>query len=150
MAKRWLIRITACLALSLVALGAYGEQQQRAGNYVIHYSAIGTRFLTPEVAEDYGIQRSAGLGLVNVSVREYRDDGTVRPVNAEVKGQVGLLEKAPDTLDFRTVRDDGAVYQLATFRLEHDAPMHFSLKVRADRNAEPDTVSFIQRFYLER
>lgn len=149
MQQRWLLRMTACLALCLVALGAYGEQQ-RAGNHDIHYSAVSTRFLTPEVAHQYGLQRSAGLGLVNVSVLEHREDGSTRAVNAAVEGSVGLLDEDPDALNFRTVRDDGSVYQLATFRLQHDAPMHFTLKVRTDRGAEPESVSFIQRFFPQR
>lgn len=149
MANRWLLRMTVFLALCLGAFSAHGDRQ-RVGDYVIHYSAIGTRFLAPEVAEEYGIQRSAGLGLVHVSVREHRDDGTTRPASASVKGSVGPLKETPKSLDFRTVRDNGAVYQLATFRLTHDAPMHFTLKVRADRNAAAETVRFVQRFYLER
>ncbi|MDN6297786.1 MAG: DUF4426 domain-containing protein [Halomonas sp.] len=150
MAKRLLIRAIACVGLSLMALAAHGGQQASANNYEIHYSAVSTRFLTPEVAHAYGLQRSAGLGLINVSVREKQDDGTTRPVNAGVKGSVGTLDDAPGALNFRTVRDNGAVYQLATFRLQHDTPMHFTLKVRADRNAEPERITFIQRFYLER
>ena len=150
MAKRWLTCAFACFGLSLMALAAQAGQLERAGDYDIHYSAVSTRFLTPEVAQAYGLQRSAWLGLLSVTVRERQDDGTTRAVNTGVKGSVGLLDEAPKALAFRTVRDNGAVYQLATFRLQHDAPLHFALKVRTDRNAEPENVSFIQRFYLER
>lgn len=150
MATRWLFRALVCVGLSLMTLVAHAGQLERAGKYEIHYGAVSTRFLTPDVAQAYGLQRSAGLGLVNVSVRERQDDGTTRAVNAGVSGSVGLLDDAPDALAFRTVRDNGAVYQLATFRLQHDAPMHFALKVRTDRNAEPERVEFIQRFYIER
>jgi hypothetical protein len=150
MTTRWLFCVIALFGLSLMALVAHAGQQETAGAYEIHYSAVSTRFLTPEVARSYGLQRSAGLGLINVSVRERQDDGTTRATNAGVKGSVGLLDDTPKALNFRTVRDNGAVYQLATFRLQYDAPLHFALKVRTDRNAEPERVDFIQRFYLER
>ncbi|MDN6180614.1 MAG: DUF4426 domain-containing protein [Halomonas subglaciescola] len=138
-----------CAMFGFFTANAWGDMQQ-AGDYRIHYAAVSTDFLTPEVARANGIQRSAGLGLVNVSVRQRQSDGTMRAVNADVKGRVGELDKNSQTLTFRTVRDNDAVYQLATFRLQHDAPLHFALKVRADRNAGPERIDFIQRFYIER
>ncbi|MGM0833859.1 DUF4426 domain-containing protein [Halomonas qinghailakensis] len=134
----------------LLAAHTAAEQLTRIGDYEIHYSAVATSFLTPEVAQAHGIQRSAGHGLVNVSVRERQEDGGTRAVNASVQGHVTGLADAQESLSFRTVHDGDATYHLATFALRHDEPMRFNLDVRYDRNASPERVSFIQRFYIER
>ncbi|ASK20735.1 MAG: DUF4426 domain-containing protein [Vreelandella alkaliphila] len=142
--------LTTLLCSLLLATQAVAEQLVRIGDYEIHYSAVATSFLTPEVAQAHGIQRSAGLGLVNVSVRERQEDGSTRAVNASVQGHVTGLTDAQESLSFRTVHDGDATYHLATFALRHDEPTRFNLDVRYDRNASPERVSFIQRFYIER
>jgi len=129
---------------------AQAEQFERFGRYQIHYNAVNTSFLTPEVAAANGIQRSRVQALLNVSVREEQEDGTTRPVQASVEGRVGNLAGQSQPLTFRTLREDGAVYHLATFRIQEDEPMRFDLSVRYDRNAPPGEVSFIQRFYIDR
>ena len=139
------------VGLSAVATtSASAEQYTQVGDYQIHYSAISTDFLTPEVALAYDIQRSVALGLINVSVREEQEDGSTIPVNASIEGSVGDLSGSSEPLRFRTVHEDNATYHLATFSLRHDDPMRFNLNVRYDRNAAPEPVSFVQRFYIDR
>lgn len=131
-------------------LHAHAEQFVQMGNYDIHYSAISTRFLTPDVAQAHNIQRSANQGLVNVSVRERMEDGSTRPVSAGVQGYVSGLTGTQEPLSFRTIHDGDATYHLAPFTLRHDEALRFGLDVRYDRNEAPETINFIQRFYIER
>lgn len=132
------------------AAAAHAEQFVSVGNYEIHYSAVNSSFLTPKVAQANNLQRSANRGLVNVSVRERQDDGSTRPVNASVQGHVSGLTGAQESLSFRTVHDGDATYHLAPFTLRDDESMRFELSVRYDRNAPPEPVNFIQRFYIDR
>lgn len=148
--SRALLGSLLAVGLSLGATSASAEQYTQVGNYQIHYSAISTDFLTPEVALAYDIQRSVSLGLINVSVRETQEDGSTLPVNASIEGSVGDLSGSREPLRFRTVHEENATYHLATFRLRHDEPMRFNLDVRYDRNAAPEPVSFVQRFYIDR
>lgn len=129
---------------------AYAEQFSQIGDYEIHYSAVNSSFLTPEVAQANNIQRSVSRGLVNVSVRERQEDGSTRPVNASVQGHVSGLTGTQESLSFRTVHDGDATYHLAPFTMREDESMRFELNVRYDRNAAPAPVNFIQRFYIDR
>ena len=129
---------------------AYAEQFSQIGDYEIHYSAVNSSFLTPEVAQANNIQRSVSRGLVNVSVRERQEDGSTRPVNASVQGHVSGLTGTQESLSFRTVHDGDATYHLAPFTMREDESMRFELSVRHDRNAAPAPVNFIQRFYIDR
>ncbi|WP_192035898.1 DUF4426 domain-containing protein [Halomonas sp. YLGW01] len=146
----WLLGLALLVGAALGAGTAQAEQFERIGRYQIHYNAVSTSFLTPEVAAANDIQRSRVQALLNVSVREERDDGTTRPVSASVDGTVGNLAGQSQPLAFRTVHEDNAIYHLATFRIQEDEPMRFDLRVRYDRNAPPAEVSFIQRFYIDR
>ncbi|MFC7368293.1 DUF4426 domain-containing protein [Vreelandella zhaodongensis] len=137
------------IATLLGITSAKAEQFVRVDNYEIHYSAVSTGFLTPEVAQAHNIQRSANRGLVNVSVRERMEDDSTRPVNAGIQGYVSGLTGTQEPLAFRTVHDGDATYHLAPFTLRHDEAMRFELDVRYDRNEAPESVNFMQRFYIE-
>ncbi|EPC00119.1 hypothetical protein L861_08110 [Litchfieldella anticariensis FP35 = DSM 16096] len=138
------------LLLTLSADLVSAQQFERVGDYQIHYSAVNTSFLTPEVAAAYDIQRSQVQALLSISVRQELDDGSTRAVNATVNGQVSNLAGQIQELSFRTVREDEAIYHLATFRIQEDEALRFNLDVTYDRNQEPANISFMQRFYFDR
>ncbi|MFC3285564.1 DUF4426 domain-containing protein [Litchfieldella rifensis] len=140
------------LGLLLILVAGLGRAQQfeQVGDYQIHYSAVNTSFLTPEVAATYDIQRSQVQALLTISVREELEDGSTRPVNATVNGNVRNLAGQIRKLSFRTVHDGDAIYHLATFRIQEDGPMRFDLDVTYDRNREPANLNFAQRFYIDR
>ena len=146
-----LARLATGLALLCLALPLKAQQYERVDNYQIHYSAVSTSFLSAEVAAEHNIQRNPAMALLNVSVLEELDDGSTRPVNAQVNGKVGDIGgQAASPLSFRSLRDGDSVSQIAVFRIHDDEPMRFDLDVRYDRNREPASVNFIQRFYINR
>ncbi|TVP45933.1 MAG: DUF4426 domain-containing protein [Halomonas sp.] len=147
---RRLMISAALIGTLLTTAVANAEQFVRVGDYEIHYNAINSSFLTPEVAQANNIHRSANRGLVNVSVRERQEDGGTRAVNASVQGHVSGLTGTQESLSFRTVHDGDATYHLAPFNMREDEATRFELSVRYDRNAEPEQVNFIQRFYIDR
>lgn len=135
-----------CLALPLQA-----QQYEQVGDYQVHYSAVSTSFLSADVAAEHGIQRSPAMALVNVSVLQELEDGTMRAVNAPVSGKVGTVgSSSPASLSFRSLRTGDSVSQIALFRIIEDEPMRFDLEVRHDRNQVPAEVGFIQRFTIDR
>lgn len=135
--------------LWLVASLAHAEQAEHVGRYQIHYSAVNTSFLTPEVAAAYDIQRSKRTALLNVSVLEAQPDGSNQPVMATVEGRVGNLAGQSQPLSFRTIREKSSIYQLAVFPIQRGEPMRFTLDVYYDRNKAPAEVAFIQRFFTD-
>ncbi|AMD02442.1 MULTISPECIES: DUF4426 domain-containing protein [Halomonas] len=141
----------ACLLLLCLALPLQAQQYEQVGDYQVHYSAVSTSFLSADVAAEHGIQRSPAMALVNVSVLEALEDGTMRAVNAPVSGKVGTVgDGSPSPLSFRSLRTGDSVSQVAVFRIIEDEPMRFDLEVRHDRNQAPAKVGFIQRFTIDR
>lgn len=139
----------AALALLLSPLAQAGQFQQ-FGDYQVHYSAVNTSFLTPDVATASGITRSRTTAFLNVSVLELQPDGSTRAVNAPVNGSVSTLSGQVTPLAFRTLRDGDSIYHIATFAIQDGEPMRFELSVRLERNEPPVAINFMRRLYVDR
>jgi hypothetical protein len=137
------------LALLLSPL-AQAEQFQQFGNYQVHYSAVNTSFLTPEVATASGITRSRATAFLNVSVLELQPDGSTKAVHVPVDGTVSTLSGQAQPLSFRTLRDGESIYRIATFGIQDGEPMRFELSVSLERNEPPVVVNFVRRLYVDR
>ncbi|WP_417595933.1 DUF4426 domain-containing protein [Oceanospirillum sp.] len=148
--NRWLLSLIAAATLLLtLSSPAQAEQFEQVGDYQIHYNAFTTGFLQPEVAQSYGIVRSRYQAMINISVLKKQVDGSYKPVEALVTGDVANLAGQSVNLAFRTIREPNAIYQITSFRFTEDEPTRFRLKVRFDPNMEPYDLSFIRRFYGE-
>ncbi len=147
--KHLLPAIFVMLALFTIAAPAKAAQFEQVGDYQIHYNTFTTGFLQPEVAQAYGIVRSRYQAMINISVLKKQADGSYKPVEALVTGDVANLAGQSVNLAFRTIREPNAIYQITTFNFTEDEPTRFRLKVRFDPNIEPYDLSFIRRFYGE-
>jgi hypothetical protein len=65
--SRLLLALT--LLPGLIMSGTVAAQQsQDFGHYVVHYNALNTNLIPPQVAQGYGIARSSSRALLNVTV----------------------------------------------------------------------------------
>ena len=143
------LALCALLLMGGLSTPAQAERMVKQGPYQIHYNTVTTSFLTPEVAQAYGIVRSAYQALVNIAVLRENPDGTTTPVQALVTGEVGNLVEQARPLSFQIVREQNAIYQLATFRFTQDEATRFRLQIRVDPNQPPYELSLIDRFYFD-
>lgn len=138
------------IALALmISSSAMAEQYQQFGDYQVHYSAVNTSFLTPEVATASGITRSRATGFLNVSVLQVMPDGSSKAVNAPVDGSIKALSGQDMPLSFRTLRDGDSIYRLATFGIQDGEAMRFTLNVGLEREEPPVEINFMQRLYVD-
>src|SRR5262249_36980395 len=83
------------------------------GNYEVHFNAVRTDTLTPEVARSYGIQRSANRVMLNVTVLHKEAEHAPRkPVDADVKVDVYNLNGQLKNLELRRVSEGDAIYYI--------------------------------------
>ncbi len=47
---------------------AMAQQSQDFGDYVVHYNALNTNFIPPQVAKSYAIKRSSSRALLNITI----------------------------------------------------------------------------------
>lgn len=119
------------------------------GPYEIYYSVAPTAFISEATAAAYQITRAKDQAMVNVSVRKQAeaDDGDV-PHAATVKGTYSdLMQSKP--LNFREVKEQGAIYYIATFRHGDKELLRFDLSVQVDPQLPAQKISFTRKLFVD-
>ncbi len=98
-----------------------------------------TDALTPEVARNYGIQRSANRVMLNVTVLHKEAGAARKPVEADVKVDARNLNEQLKDLELRRVSEGEAIYyigevsisgaEILVFDITRDARRHASAAV---------------------
>jgi hypothetical protein len=123
------------------------ESSKTFGPYEIHYSVVPTAFINEATAAAYQITRAKDQAMVNVSVRKQGDDGDA-PQAATVKGTYSdLMQSKP--LNFREVREQGAIYYIATFRHGDKELLRFDLSVQVDPQLPAQKISFTRKLFVD-
>jgi hypothetical protein len=137
-------------AMLLLGAGTASAQQLVSGDLILHYSALPTLQLQPEVARQYGLTRSAGRALLNVAVRRTQADGSDIAVAATVSASATNLAGQRQDLRMREVREGDAIYYLAEARISDGETLRFELSATVDGAPRPLAVRFQQDFYTPR
>ncbi|WP_374604925.1 DUF4426 domain-containing protein [Arenimonas sp.] len=138
--KTW-IAAALLFALSLPA----GAGSMRVGELRVYFNALPSTELTPEVARQYGITRSANRALLNVSVRR-GEPGADVAVPARVRAVATNLAGQRNTIAMREVRDGEALYYLGQAQVSGQDTLTFELEVTIQGQA-PMSAVFKQEFF---
>ena len=142
-AARLLLALVSCIAAAGPALG----DEYDAGPFVVHYTAVGTEQLTPEVAATYGIARSPTRALLNVSVVRKVAHTTGTPIPALVMvtalDPTGRYQPVP----MRRVDEPPSIYYLGEVTVSDGATMRFELTVLAEGVQAPVRLRLQQQFF---
>ncbi|WP_394128967.1 DUF4426 domain-containing protein [Shewanella maritima] len=135
-----------CFMSLLLTTTANAEQKQSIGKYDIHYMAIDSTFLTPEIAKHYGLTRSQYNGIINISVLDTSKEGNPSAA-VEIHGVAKNLLQASQTLTFKEIREGGAIYYIAELPFRDEQQTNFSISIR--RGNELNTrLEFSHKFYI--
>ena len=136
---RWL-----ALLLLLGSTIAWAEQKAQLGPWDVHYVVVGTMFLKPEVAANYGVTRGRDRAFMNLSVLD--PEGT--PVRADVSGIMINLLSQREPLRFREVLEGDAIYYLAEFKHTDRDTLRFVVDI-VPPDGEARQLEFQQRMYWD-
>jgi hypothetical protein len=147
--KQFLNTLLLLGALSF-ALTTEAQQSQDFGEYVVHYNALNTNLIPPQVAQGYNIQRSSSRALLNVTVLKKVMGSPGTPVDASVTATGTNLTGQTREINIRRSDDrDGAIYYLGEFPIHNLETYRFDIKVKIEGQTEPLVVKFNQQFYTE-
>lgn len=119
------------------------------GNYTLQYSAITTDTLTPEIARNYNIQRSASRGLLNISVLKKQDGAASVPVAAKVDAQAVNMTGQFKGLSVREVRDGPAIYYIGDVSVSDEETLVFTVNATPEGETTPLSVRFQREYYVD-
>lgn len=106
-----------------------GANSTQSGDFTVHYNAMPSTQLTPEIATRYGITRSANRALLNVSVRKGPRAAESVAVPARIEAAAINPAGQRQSLRLREVRDGGAIYYLGDARIDERDTIDFELTV---------------------
>ena len=142
---KYLIRL---FALSLFfSLSAQAELSQKFGDIEVHYNALATSELQPEIAKNYKIDRSQNRGLVTISILKKNKLGVAQPIQAELGVNAVNLNSQLTNIDMREVKEGGAIYYLGEYRLSPPDTLKFTVNVKPRGASESHKVEFQQKFF---
>jgi Domain of unknown function (DUF4426) len=140
------------LLIGSLAFPASGKAQQSQdfGDYVVHYNALNTNLIPPQVAQGYGITRSPNRALLNVTVLKKVMDNPGTPVKAAVTATSTNLTGQMREIEIREISDpQGAIYYIGEFPVHNLETYRFEIKVAVEGEPDPLMVLFRQQFYTE-
>jgi hypothetical protein len=123
-----------------------GLNSTQSGEFTVHYNAMPSTQLTPEIATRYGITRSANRALLNVSVMKGPRAATAVAVTARIDATAINGAGQRQALNLREVRDRGAIYYLGEARIEERDDLVFELVVTPEGGA-PINARYRQEFW---
>lgn len=122
---------------------AGAEQSMTFGDYTVHYSTFTADVLQPDIARKYNITRSQNKGVLNVSVLK----SPSTPVKAKVTATATNLSAQLRSVAMREINDQGAIYYLGEFPVNHEETLKFTIKVTPEDGKGPYTATFDQQFF---
>jgi hypothetical protein len=114
------------------------------GDHVVHFSALSTDKLPPEVARTYNIVRSQNRAMLTVSVLE---EGTNRPREALVTVKTVNLTGQLKNVTMRMVREQEAIYYIGETPVANQETLIFDISVTPDGVSEASDIRFKRQFY---
>jgi hypothetical protein len=143
-AIHWAILPLMAVMGGLLSGNSYAEQKQQLGSWDVHYIALNTTFLAPDVAKQYGIVRSKYNGLINISVLDKKSQQAQSVVlTGNAKNLLGVVKQ----LSFKQVTEGEAIYYLAVLPFSDQEQYRFNINVNS--GIEQKTLKFTHKFYAD-
>lgn len=138
------------LTLLMICQHAQAQQSQDFGEFTVHYSALNTNFLTPQVAQAYDIQRSSSRAMINITVIKRSTDQPDTPVKASVIANARNLTGQNREIEIREIADsDNAIYYIGELSVRNLEMFNFTISVTPEDSDQVLDLSFRQQFYTE-
>lgn len=128
---------------------AAGVASRDFGDYVVHFNALSTDQLTPEVAKSYEIVRSKNRALLNVSIVKKVPGTTGQSVPGSVAALVANDTGQVKDSNIREIREGEAVYYIADFAVSNAETLVFTVDVTPINETSRFSVRFTRTFYSE-
>ena len=123
-----------------------GASSAEIGDHVVHFSALTTDQLPPEVARAYNIVRSPNRAMLNVSVLRAADN---KPVQATVSVKTVNLTGQLKNVTMREITEQEAIYYIGETPVANRETLIFDISVMPDGVNTPSEVRFKRQFYTD-
>jgi len=120
-----------------------------AGDYELHYNAVRTDQLTPEVARVYDIERSKNKVLLNISVLHKVAGGVTAATDAEITVNAHNLNGQVKEVQLRRISESTAIYYIAEVSVTGAETLVFQINATPAGSASAIDASFTREFFTD-
>jgi len=143
-----LMRAGLLLLALLLANTASAGQSADFDHYQVHYNAVPSVTLTPEVARQYNITRSRSIAIVTIAViAKSAANQPPEPVESSVQGSVSNDVEQATALHFQEVTEGKAHYYIAPFQFREGKLLTFRIKALPLGTRTTLPIRFTQRLF---
>ena len=140
--------VTVLFTFVFFATDSMAEHTKVFGDYDVHYNVLNSTFISPEVAQAYGIVRGKNRALINIAIRQRLDKGATKAKRAIVNGSSSdLIHSA--ALEFDEIVEQEAIYYIAELRFNNKELRTFTINIQPDPNIAPYTLKFSKTLYVD-
>jgi hypothetical protein len=125
------------------------DTHQDFGNFEVHYNAVRTDQLTPDVARAYDIERSGNRVMLNVSMLSKAPDGRTTPVDGTVKATAYNLNGQLKDLEMRRVQEGSSVYFIGEVGISGNEILVFDIDAAPRDGSGAYSVKFKREFFAD-
>jgi len=122
---------------------------QDFGDFELHYNAVRTDLLTPEVARAYGIERSANRVLLNVSLLRKAADGRTTPIDGKVNASAHNLNGQVKNLQLRRITEGESIYFIGEVGISGNEILVFDIDATPADEVGAFKVQFKREFFAD-
>jgi hypothetical protein len=137
------------LLIWLAAQPVWAENSTTIPGYTIHHNAIPSASLAPDIARQYGIQRSKYRGMLNVSIIKNVEGTTGQSAEAVVMAKANNIRGQLISIPMRKVTEGDAIYYIGEFRIADQETLNFEIKVQPKGERRFYTAKLSQDFYID-
>ncbi|MFT7053561.1 MAG: hypothetical protein ACJAU1_001118 [Psychromonas sp.] len=114
-------------------------------NLEVHYIALPSTFLQPDIAQKYNIERSRYNGLINISVLD--NNSNAKAVSASLSGTGKNLLGQIHRLSFTEIKEGDSIYYLADYPFTNEEIVHFEILIKTQNKT--NILKFQHKFYTD-
>jgi predicted small lipoprotein YifL len=154
--------VLVCAALALTGCGKGGPTPSEAqtaapseptqkdfGEFEVHYNALRTDQLAPDVARAYGIERSANRVMLNVSLLRKNPDGSTTPVDGTVTASAYNLNGQLKDLQMRRITEGTSFYFIGEVGISGSEILVFDINAVPSGQESKYSVQFKREFFSD-
>jgi hypothetical protein len=136
-----------CAILMTLAANCFGAQFLKSGDIRVYANAMPSTQLNAQVAQQYGITRSATRALLHVVVRE-GTPGKDKTLPATITATAIRKSGERSDINMQLTKDNGEVYYLGELSIEGNESINFEIVTQIEKQ-KPLRMTFFQEFFSQ-
>ncbi|MFL2546278.1 MAG: DUF4426 domain-containing protein [Candidatus Rariloculaceae bacterium] len=125
------------------------ETSKDFGDYVVHFNALSSEQLTPDVARQYDIVRSDNRALLNVSIIK-KEAGTLgTSVSGAVSASAINLSGQLKNISIREIREEEAIYYIGETMVSNEETLIFTIDVTPLNESSRFNIRYMKQFFID-